>query len=41
MAHTIRDRKRLLARIRRIGGQAAALEKALVTCPRNFGHGIT
>lgn len=29
MAHTIRDRKRLLARIRRIGGQAAALEKAL------------
>ncbi|MDO4905064.1 MAG: metal/formaldehyde-sensitive transcriptional repressor [Lautropia sp.] len=29
MAHTIRDKKALLTRVRRIGGQAAALEKAL------------
>jgi DNA-binding FrmR family transcriptional regulator len=29
MAHVIRDRKKLLARVRRIGGQVAALEKAL------------
>lgn len=30
MAHTIRDQKKLLARVRRIKGQAAALETALV-----------
>lgn len=29
MAHTITDKKKLLARVRRIQGQAAALEKAL------------
>ncbi|WP_371439518.1 metal/formaldehyde-sensitive transcriptional repressor [Polaromonas sp.] len=29
MAHTITGRKRLLARVRRIQGQASALEKAL------------
>jgi DNA-binding FrmR family transcriptional regulator len=29
MAHTIRDKAKLLARIRRIQGQASALEKAL------------
>lgn len=29
MAHTIRDKKALLTRVRRIGGQAAALERAL------------
>ena len=29
MAHTIRDREKLLARIRRIKGQVAALETAL------------
>ena len=29
MAHTIRDKGKLLARIRRIQGQAAAIEKAL------------
>lgn len=29
MAHVVRDRKKLLARIRRIAGQVAALEKAL------------
>lgn len=29
MPHTIRDKKALLARIRRIGGQAQALERAL------------
>jgi DNA-binding FrmR family transcriptional regulator len=29
MAHVIRDSKKLLARVRRIGGQVAALEKAL------------
>jgi len=29
MAHTIRDQKKLLARVRRIKGQAAALENAL------------
>lgn len=29
MAHVIRERKKLLARIRRIAGQVAALEKAL------------
>lgn len=30
MAHVTRDRKKLLSRIRRIGGQVAALEGALV-----------
>ena len=29
MSHTIRDKKALLTRVRRIAGQAAALEKAL------------
>ncbi len=29
MAHTIRDKKKLLARVRRIKGQTEALEKAL------------
>lgn len=29
MAHTIRDKPKLLARVRRIMGQAAALERAL------------
>ncbi|HVK52885.1 MAG TPA: metal/formaldehyde-sensitive transcriptional repressor [Pseudoxanthomonas sp.] len=29
MAHVHRDKKKLLARIRRIGGQVAALERAL------------
>ena len=29
MAHTIRDKGKLLARIRRIQGQAAGIEKAL------------
>jgi DNA-binding FrmR family transcriptional regulator len=29
MAHTIKEKKRLLARVRRIQGQSAALEKAL------------
>ena len=29
MAHTIRDQKRLLSRIRRINGQGEALERAL------------
>ncbi len=29
MAHVIRERKKLLARVRRIAGQVAALEKAL------------
>lgn len=29
MAHTIKDKKALLTRVRRIAGQAAALEKAL------------
>jgi len=29
MPHTIRDRKKLLARVRRIRGQADALERAL------------
>ncbi|QNN46873.1 metal/formaldehyde-sensitive transcriptional repressor [Thermomonas brevis] len=29
MAHVIRDKKKLLARVRRIAGQVAALEKAL------------
>ncbi len=29
MPHTIRDRKKLLGRIRRINGQGAALERAL------------
>lgn len=29
MAHTIRDKSKLLARVRRIQGQAAALERAL------------
>ncbi|OHX11691.1 metal/formaldehyde-sensitive transcriptional repressor [Chromobacterium sphagni] len=29
MAHTIRDKTKLLARVRRIQGQAAALEKRL------------
>jgi len=29
MAHTVRDRKKLLARVRRIAGQVAALESAL------------
>lgn len=29
MAHTIRDKSKLLARVRRIQGQAAALEKLL------------
>lgn len=29
MAHTIKDKKALLTRVRRIGGQAAALERAL------------
>ena len=29
MAHTIREKKKLLARVRRIQGQATALEKAL------------
>lgn len=29
MPHTIKDKKQLLARVRRIQGQAAALEKAL------------
>jgi DNA-binding FrmR family transcriptional regulator len=29
MAHTQRDKKRLLARVRRIQGQTAALERAL------------
>ena len=29
MPHVIRDRTKLLARVRRIGGQVAALEKAL------------
>lgn len=29
MAHTIRDKAKLLARVRRIQGQAAALEKQL------------
>ena len=33
MAHTIRDKDRLLARVRRIQGQAAALEKALQVEP--------
>ncbi|HMZ86135.1 MAG TPA: metal/formaldehyde-sensitive transcriptional repressor [Giesbergeria sp.] len=30
MAHTIAEKKQLLARVRRIQGQAAALEKALL-----------
>ena len=30
MAHTIRDKKKLLNRVRRIRGQVAAIEKALV-----------
>ena len=30
MAHVVRDRKKLLARVRRVGGQVAALEKALL-----------
>jgi len=29
MAHVTRDKKKLLARIRRIGGQVAALERAV------------
>lgn len=29
MTHVIHERKKLLARVRRIGGQVAALEKAL------------
>lgn len=29
MSHTVRDQKALLTRVRRIAGQAAALEKAL------------
>ncbi|CAK7004831.1 Transcriptional repressor RcnR [Saezia sanguinis] len=29
MAHTIRDKQKLLTRVRRISGQAQALEKAL------------
>lgn len=29
MAHTVRDKKRLLSRVRRIKGQAQALERAL------------
>lgn len=29
MAHTIKDKKQLLTRVRRLQGQAAALEKAL------------
>ncbi len=29
MAHTLRDKKKLLARVRRIAGQVAALEQAL------------
>ncbi len=29
MAHTHRDKKKLLTRVRRIGGQVAALERAL------------
>jgi DNA-binding FrmR family transcriptional regulator len=29
MAHTVRDQKKLLARVRRIKGQAEALERAL------------
>ncbi|RPE75897.1 metal/formaldehyde-sensitive transcriptional repressor [Vulcaniibacterium tengchongense] len=29
MPHTVRDRKRILARVRRIRGQAEALERAL------------
>ncbi|MFC0229492.1 metal/formaldehyde-sensitive transcriptional repressor [Serratia aquatilis] len=29
MAHTIKDKKKLLARVRRIKGQAEALERAL------------
>lgn len=29
MAHTLKDQKKLLARVRRIQGQAAALERAL------------
>ncbi len=29
MAHTSRDKDKLLARVRRIGGQVAAIEKAL------------
>lgn len=29
MAHVTHDKKKLLARVRRIGGQVAALEKAL------------
>ena len=31
MAHTIRDKAKLTARVRRIQGQAAALEKLLVS----------
>ena len=31
MAHTIRDKTKLTARVRRIQGQAAALEKLLVS----------
>ena len=31
MAHTIRDKVKLMARVRRIQGQAAALEKLLVS----------
>lgn len=30
MAHTVRDQKKLLARVRRIRGQADALERALM-----------
>ncbi|KAF1007292.1 MAG: Transcriptional repressor RcnR [Luteibacter sp.] len=31
MSHTIANKKKLIARVRRIGGQVAALEKALDT----------
>jgi DNA-binding FrmR family transcriptional regulator len=34
MAHTIKDRTKLLARVRRIKGQAEAVERAL-EAPRN------
>ncbi len=30
MAHTIRDKKKLLARVRRIKGQCEAIERALI-----------
>ncbi len=29
MTHTIREKKKLLARVRRLGGQVAAIERAL------------